>query len=236
MTAFKNIAGNVKTRYASFSTRERVLVGLGVLGCTWMLWQFTIGDMVVSHRIDVTRSVQQLGQQLQSATSEQRTLKIERKANPNDALRAEQAALKKLLVELDKTLAGSLSRFVPPERMPAMLQDVLAAHPGLKLKLVKRLPTRALIAQADTDSAETSNPPGFGGGEPAQAQPNLYLHPLRVEFEGRYFDVLAYLRTLEDSDWRFNWRFLEFATETYPAGRTVIEIETLSREERWLGV
>ncbi|MFK7916068.1 MAG: hypothetical protein AB8B93_19300 [Pseudomonadales bacterium] len=232
MKALKKILLSLQNNYAAFSTRERVLVGLGTLGCTWMLFQLTIGELVVSHRIDVARDVQQLEVQRQSATAQQQTLRIERKADPNDALRAEQSALKKLLLEVDESLAGSLSRFVAPERMPALLQDVLGDHPGLKLKLVKRLPARALARQV---AAEVSAS-GDQSDSAAKGQPNLYLHPLRVEFEGRYFDVLAYLQNLEKSPWRFNWRMLEFATETYPDGRAVIEIETLSREQRWLGV
>lgn len=229
MATLKEPIARVSARYAEFSIRERLLVSLGVLGCTWMLWELTIGDMVVTHQVEVARSVSQLEIQRQSAASEQQSLRISRRADPNDALRAEQAALKGLLLELDKDLAGSLSRFVAPERMPAMLQDVLAAHPGLKLKLVKRLPSRALIPDVEktTDGADD---------EASEPRPNLYLHPLRVEFEGRYFDVLAYLQSLEQSPWRFNWRLLDFATQTYPAGRAVIEIETLSRDERWLGV
>lgn len=232
MNGVKKLVERLQANYAAFSMRERVLVTLGLLGCTWMLWQLTIGDLVTSHRVTVARSVQQLENALKSATSEQQSLRIERKADPNDALRAEQAALKELLLKVDGELAGSLSRFVAPERMPALLQDVLADHPGLKLKLVKRLPARALVAQVEQPTADSTAPTE----STPKPQPNLYLHPLRVEFEGRYFDVLAYLQTLEQSPWRFNWRLLEFATETYPAGRAVIEIETLSREQRWLGV
>lgn len=212
-------------RFAAFSLRERVLVALGVLGSTWMLWQLTLGDALVASQVEVTRSVDQLETQLKSAAAEQQSLRVLRRADPNDALRAEQEALKALLLQLDNTLAGSLSRFVPPERMPLMLQDVLADHPGLKLKLVKRLPSRALLTTTSADDPAADS-----------VDANLYLHPLRVEFEGRYFDVLAYLQSLEQSPWQFNWRLLDFATETYPGGRAVIEIETLSRDERWLGV
>ena len=238
MNRLKAFVAELGERFTGFTLRERTLVTLGVLGCTWLLWQLTLGDAVLAQQVEVARTVEQLEVQLKNAAAEQQSLRLSRKADPNDALRAEQQTLKALLSELDSTLAGSLSRFVPPERMPAMLQDVLSAHPGLKLKLVKRLPSRSLLPTAEQDPelvpADGAAPPAADSANAAQA--NLYLHPLRIEFEGRYFDVLAYLQSLEEGPWRFNWRLLDFETEAYPGGRAVIEIETLSRDPRWLGV
>ncbi|MGI9328047.1 MAG: hypothetical protein ACR2PZ_22695 [Pseudomonadales bacterium] len=212
-------------RFIELSLRERLLVGAGLLGLTWMIWQFTLGATVSEQEVKIIRDVQLLRADLQAAAQEQERLRTTRKADPNEALLAEQKALKALLTELNSSVTGSLSRFVPPERMTQVLQDVLSEHPGLKLKLVQRLPTIALLQEPVP--GEQAQQPGPG---------NLYMHPIRLEFEGRYFDVLAYLRSLEEGDWQFNWRRLDFTTQTYPTGHAVIEIETLSRDKRWLGV
>ena len=44
------------------------------------------------------------------------------------------------------------------------------------------------------------------------------------------------LASLEATAWRFSWREIEYVVEDYPDARVRIEIETLSREQAWLGV
>lgn len=216
-----------KARYAALTLRERAIITVALLGCTWCIWLITVSDYLTTAEAEMTRQVRQTEMELRLATEEQQQLRRARSADPNDALRSEQAAVKAILERLDAGMASSLSRFVPPERMPELLSDLLAEHRGLKLKLVKRLPSRALVAPpaANADGAEAD-----------PDAPNLFLHPLLLEVEGRYFDVLGYVQALESSTWRFNWRRFDYQTDTYPSGKAVIEIETLSRDARWLGV
>ncbi|MEM1229206.1 MAG: hypothetical protein AAGI15_01620 [Pseudomonadota bacterium] len=229
--------GKLKARYGGLTLRERAIITVALLGTTWCLWLITASDYLTSRESEMTRQVRQTEVELRLATEEQQRLRRARSADPNDALRAEKAAVKAGLERLDASMANSLSRFVPPERMSELLADLLAEHRGLKLKLVRRLPSRALVGgggdQAAVDGDDEAKP---SAGDRGPAPPNLYLHPLRLEVEGRYFDVLGYVQALEDSPWRFNWRRFDYETATYPRGRAVIEIETLSRDPRWLGV
>lgn len=223
----------LKDRYAALTLRERIIISAALLGVSWCLWLITLNDFVVGEVAEHSRLLREKEMELRTATEEQQLLRRARSQDPNEALRAEQAALEEALRALDQGMAHSLSRFVPPERMAELLKDLLNEHKGLGLKLVKRLPARALLPPAPPVPPGTTEASAAGSTPIA---PSLYLHPLQLELTGRYFDVLAYLKTLETSSWRFNWRRFDYQTETYPLGRAVIEIETLSRDPRWLGV
>ena len=66
--------------------------------------------------------------------------------------------------------------------------------------------------------------------------PRVYKHPLRLEFEGDYFEVQAYLAELESSDWDFGWRRLDYVVTDHPVAEVTLEIETLSQQKSWIGV
>jgi MSHA biogenesis protein MshJ len=76
--------------------------------------------------------------------------------------------------------------------------------------------------------------PAREGEKPAPVW--IYRHPLRLEFEGAYFDVLAYLAELERGPWEFGWRQLNYQVREYPVAEVTLEIETLSREKSSIGV
>jgi hypothetical protein len=59
---------------------------------------------------------------------------------------------------------------------------------------------------------------------------------MRIEFEGGYFQTLAYLQELEQSEWKFTWRDFEYQVAEFPTGVAVLQLETLSRERGWIGV
>ena len=117
---------------------------------------------------------------------------------------------------MELNLKSSLSQFIPPHAMTLVLKDVMADHKKLTLTQLDRLPARELL--------------------PDEEDINLFLHPMRIVVEGSYLDVLDYVRSLENGDWQFNWKRFDFETKGYPKGIATIEIETLSRNEHWLGL
>lgn len=95
----------------------------------------------------------------------------------------------------------------------------------------------AETASAPADSAQpgaNSDP----GSTAAVAAPESgpYLHPVEIVVEGRYLDIVAYLRALESLQWHFYWRVLELETKAYPLNRVRIELSTVSLDKEWIGV
>jgi MSHA biogenesis protein MshJ len=58
---------------------------------------------------------------------------------------------------------------------------------------------------------------------------------MELVIEGRYLDILDYLRALEALPWRFNWQSLQLDSSRYPLSRARIELSTLSLDPTWMG-
>ena len=215
----------VYERYQGFNFRERVLIALAVLSLTWMIWEATLGGFLAESQANISRQVNVMYDKLQVAVREQSALQTALTRDPNQRLAAERDRLDSELRNLNASIGSVLDRFVTPERMPSLLEDVLRHHQGLKLKRMISLPV---------EPVRLSDP--NAGQEEQAASPLIFRHPLRMVFEGNYFEVLAYLNELEQGPWEFGWRQLNYTVSEYPLAEVTIEIETLSREKSWIGV
>ena len=207
--------------YRELQLRERVLVMFAILSVTWMVWSATLGGFLEESKVRIVRDIDGLYSQLEAELAEQKRLEAMRRSDPNKRLVSERKLLGSELDEIHDKLALVLEHFVEPERMPALLEDVIQNHQGLRLKRIVSLPVEPVRLSNDS-SDETAI--------------QVYRHPLELEFEGNYFEMMAYLEELETSQWEFGWRRLEYRVAEYPTAIVVIEIETLSREESWIGV
>ncbi len=210
--------------YQGLSLRERLMVSVSILAATWMVWSLTLGGFLDSAKTRINRDVNAAYAQMQQEVAAQAQLQAEKNADPNALLRSERSSLGAELETLDEDLAAALERFVAPERMPELLKDVIRHHDGLELKRMASLPVEPIVMEVAEGSVSAESPPV------------IYRHPLRLEFEGNYFEVLAYLSELEDGDWKFGWRHLSYVVEDYPLAVVTLEIETLSRNRSWMGV
>lgn len=217
----KAIFASILKQFDTRSIRERLLIGLTVFALTWGMWIASIGGFVLDHKAEVVTSIDQLARDLRLQTDERQRLLRADTSPTNNALEQQQMLLKNALVAQSEELDELLTRFIPPEEVPLLLEDVLREHDGLKLLRLSSRPAEPVhfIVAAD---------------EPAEIK--IYRHPVQLEFEGGYMDVLAYLSELETNDWRLSWRMIEYAVSEYPNAQVLIEVETLSREQQWLGV
>ena len=64
----------------------------------------------------------------------------------------------------------------------------------------------------------------------------MYRHSVRVQLEADYFDVMSFLKALEDLKWRFYWEGMDYRVTQYPWATVDIELYTLSTQEGMIGV
>lgn len=211
----------LRDRYGELSLRERILVALTLVALTWLGWAFTLGDGLGATRARLAGAVVALENRIGDARAEQERLESGAASDPDAGLRRERQRLGQQIDELDARLGSTLDRFVDPERMPALLEDVIRHHDRLALTRMESLPAEPMELVPD-------------GGDAATVR--VYRHPLRLTLEGSYFDVMAYLAELETGPWELGWRRLDYAVSRYPTARVTLEIETLSRERSWIGV
>ena len=213
-----NAVTEMLDRFNSRNLRERLLIGGTLLVATYMLWLITLSDSMAQTQREIKRATQLLNSQISVEENEQAALRQRVEASPNDRLEALKAELEAELQSVTATLDQSLSRFVDPEAMALLIEDLIERQPGLELVQLVSLPVQ---------------PFRIGDGDPV---PGIYRHGMRLRLEGRYFDVIAYLEALENTPWEFGWQRLEYVVEDYPVASVTVEIETLGREPGLIGV
>ena len=136
--------------------------------------------------------------------------------------------------ELDQVLA----RFVPPQQVALLLEDMLTGHPGLQLVSLSSEASEKITLQLQEplQSRSADSAAMAEASELDIATMDVYRHPFQLELVGSFHDVVSYLDQLESGRWQFQWRSLDYAVEEYPAARVTLLIETLSRSEDWIGV
>lgn len=222
-----------RAKFDALVWRERLLVGLTLVSLVWMVWTYALQDYLDKERSRAQVGITNNQAQLSAAIQEQQLLNGGNLQDPDMALSLQRDQLQAELRQLDLELRHSIERFVEPSKMPELLADLMRQHQGLAFKRVTRMPTEPLAAsRIHLDTSEDSTTQDVA----ATGEPSVYRHPIELEFEGNYFDVLAYLTTLENSSWRLNWRSFDYQVKAHPVARVTIQVDTLSRRKEWLGV
>lgn len=169
---------------------------------------------------------QRLGGEIAQKEKELRIVQIElqrlarvRDADPDVRNRARSAELRTQLAELDGQIAAERRRFTSPQRMRAVLEEMLERDKRLQLLDLKTLPVKELtVAQAQ------------GGAQ------RVYRHGVEVTVAGRYLDIYAYLKSLEGTPSQLYWGRAEMSVADYPVSTLKVTVYTLSFDQAWLVV
>lgn len=207
-------------RIDALSLRERAMLLLGAFMIMFLAWDWllmsgiTARGQAVNAQIETTREgIMKLNQAIAITAQNQG-------GDPNAALQRRLDAAEQRIATLDAELARRVGQVIPPAQMAGVLEEMLKRQGRLELVRLESLPPEALFQSAET----------------AEGSGAVYRHGLELEVEGRYLDVLAYLRELEALDWKFFWEAVELDSEDYPGNRVRIRIYSLNLDEGWLGV
>jgi MSHA biogenesis protein MshJ len=125
-------------------------------------------------------------------------------------------ALERQIAELDRSLAAKQSGLIAPERLPALLKDILGRSKGVELESLRLLPGVPVKA---------------GTGETS-----LYRHGVELAVKGSYFELLQYLEELEKRSSVLLWGSVELQVDQYPDVRLRVVIHSLSRNASLLAI
>jgi len=125
-------------------------------------------------------------------------------------------ALERQIAELDRSLAAKQSGLIAPERLPALLKDILGRSKGVELDSLRLLPGVPVKA---------------GTGETS-----LYRHGVELAVKGSYFELLQYLEELEKRSSVLLWGSVELQVDQYPDVRLRVVIHSLSRNASLLAI
>jgi MSHA biogenesis protein MshJ len=141
---------------------------------------------------------------------------------PDAALRKRQAALRAELSQLNSRIAGEEGRFTAPERMRALLEEMLGRNKGLTLVDLRTLPVVAVT------------PHGAPGAPAASA--GMFRHGIELTVRGSYGELYDYLRMLEGLPSQLYWSRAELTVTDHPLITLKLTVHTISFDRAWLVV
>jgi MSHA biogenesis protein MshJ len=206
-------------RFNLLSLRERALLAAASAVAVVMGWMVMSLDPLTAKQHALQEELSTLGNSIKSTAAAMENAV----ANDPGSRAAEQE--KELQLRIEATngqLASKSAGVIPPELMVRVIHDVLSQQHGITLVSFQNKPVTTLLEPTAAAAArETAGP---------------YVHRVELIIDGSYLDILAYLKALEASPWRFYWRSLELQTTAYPVNRVRIELSTLSLDKEWIGV
>ena len=167
-------------KFLALSLREKWLLFVcGLVGLSMLVFTLLIEPAYLDLQEKNVKSMS-LMQSNQKQQGELLVLQAKLNKDPDKEIDLE---LKKLLVEsqeLSFELAEIVDRLVTPSQMAQLLESVLNAGNGLKLESLESLQPEAI-----SDNQENSD------------NSKYFLHPVRMELTGSYFDISIYLQAIE---------------------------------------
>lgn len=207
-------------RVGVMSLRERVMVFAAAVVVALALVQVLLIDRAHAR-------AQQANDRLQAAVAGLTAIEVQRgpqagraATDPDQAARAALAAQEAQLARLNAELDARGRALVAPERMHAVLKDVVQGQGGVRIVGFKTLAPQPVSLAAGTEASL----PGF------------YRHGFEVVVQGSYADLVAYLERLEALPWNLSWVEARLDAATRPDLKLTLIVHTLSLEAAWLRV
>jgi MSHA biogenesis protein MshJ len=140
-------------------------------------------------------------------------------ADPETVNRKRLDALRSELSNLNSRLASEERRFTAPERMRAVLEEILGRNRRLSLVDMRTLP---VVAMAPLRSATAAS--------------GMYRHGIELTVRGTYADLYDYLRMLETLPTQLYWSRADLTATEHPLLTLKLTVHTISFDRAWLVV
>ncbi len=166
-------------------------------------------------------------EQIEKFESQLQKILARASVDPDAENRAKLAALREQLGTIDTALAEQTAGLVSPQEMAKLVEEMLKQNRTLELVKFESLTPTRLGNEAEQQQ-----------DEPAVTKLDyvVYRHGTRIQFRGRYADIVDYLEALERLPWKMFWGEATLETEKFPLSRFTLVLYTLSLREAWIGV
>lgn len=220
-------------KFAALSRRERAVVVVALLlGGGFLIFNFGIDPFLQKAR-SATRAEAVARSELAQQQSMVAALTAQN-ADPDAINRRRLAQIKQELTAVSTRLASFEAGMVPPARMQAFLEGLLAKNRSIELLGLKTLPVTQVGAAATAEKPEAAK--DSGKDRSVQTGDGIYQHGIEIRLAGNYNDLLNYLSELERMPQRMMWNSVSLTVEKYPRNVMVLRVYTLSLDRNWLVV
>jgi MSHA biogenesis protein MshJ len=234
----KNLWRKYAAKMEAASLRERVLVFAGAAVVLIALLNATLiePELVKQRRLSGEVALRQ--GEIKKMQEQLQKLALARQADPDQLNRRQIETLRRQITEVEAKLNEEQRKFAPPDRIGALLEEMLSRNRRLQLVDMRTLPVAALgqggalekpAPQAPAaEKPAAGKPPASGPGGP------IYRHGVEITVRGTYLELLAYLRDLEKLPNQMYWGKLELAVAAHPQVTLKLSVYTLSLDLAWL--
>lgn len=208
---------NYSEKFLALSNREKwlLLIG-GSVGLFFLMLTFMVEPAMKSND-SVKRQIQSESNQTLVLKGEIQGLKNKLKQDPDKDIDDELKKLMEKSQDLSLELSKQVDSLLSPGQMAYLLQEVLKNNKGLKLVSLESQPAKPVLKDADNSGV------------------NYYIHPVRIELTGTYFQIKDYLQALETMTVKYYWSRFQYQVEEYPKARLVLEVYTLGTRQEFIG-
>ncbi len=229
-----------QTLINNLSTRERMLVLLGILSVIYIIWDtFLIAPMQSQNQILMNEreaiQEQMVGLETRRILSSG-LLKNSKRKN----IMTEIEGVEKGIKNFDDKIITRLKGRVAPHFMSSMLNDVLQNNQNLELISIRNLPAVPFVSKKNKDNKNKDNKNNKPGETLLkEIDPKLigiFVHSLELQLNGTYLEILRYLIALEELEWKIFWDQVNIEVLEYPEVKVKIKVHTFSLKDGWLSV
>ncbi|MDG3084801.1 type 4a pilus biogenesis protein PilO [Vibrio hannami] len=204
-------------KFLALSQREKWLLMIGgAVGLFFLLLTFIV-EPVIKTSDSLKSRIRTDSNQAIVLKGEIQSMKNKLRQDPDKELNTELKQLMEESQKLSEELSKKIESLLSPEQMAYLLQNVLAGSKGLKLVSMESQAARPVLS-----------------GEDAGME-NYYVHPVRIELTGTYFQLKDYLKSLEAMDVKYYWSKFQYQVEEYPQARLILEVYTLGTRQEFIG-
>ncbi len=204
----------------ALSLRERAIITISVLIAMVFLWWNFYLDPVQKQTDSVKQGNELLANEIESLQVAMQSIQQRIQQGVNKSEEEKLALLKAELDQINEVLEQKTLALIEPDEMFELMQELIFSESKLKLTELKRKEVKPLFETQETD----------------EGQPKIYRHSMQMSFQGKYQDVLNYIVSLENLEWKLLWDRITLKTTEYPLMSVDIEISTLSDNQNWVGL
>lgn len=213
----------------AMALRERVMFFGAVTLVLMTLLQVFLLNPVLSRRFQLSTQIAQQEDETKAIQAQIQALVRPAQQDQDEINRDRLKSLREQMTQLDRQFEQQQLQFVAPEKMVAMIENLIVKNRKLQLISLRNLPSAGLSPGAGAPSA--------AGGQPrAAGERQVFRHTVELSLKGSYFDLLDYLAALEGMPQRVFWDGFELSVAEYPQSVLKLTIYTLSPEKSWLTV
>lgn len=206
-------------RFDALARRERALLaGAAVVGILLLGFSVLVEPGLKSANAERLRG-EQAQADLEKLNGQIALLKQAPDLNAGNRRALEEVRAR--VAENDARLNSLETTMVPPDKMRAFIESLLAQHRQVELVGLRTLAPAPLAGSADGDSSNAS-------------VRTIYKHGVELRIAGRYNDLLAYLTALEKMPQRILWSKIVLTVDQYPRSVLTVTVYTLSLDKQWL--